>query len=424
MNTHAQRIRILLVEDDEEDYLVTRDLLSEIEGTSYDVEWVHSFESGLDCIKEHRHDINLFDYRLGRHTGLELLRHAVLSHCPAPTILLTGRGDHGVDQTAMSMGAVDYLVKGQINAPLLERSIRYALERKRVEAEREELNAKLLETARQLGMAEVATNVLHDVGNVLNSVSAIGHQLHDNIQQSCIGDIKNIAEMLHQHADNIGEYLTHDHKGRQIPDYLAKLGENLVIQNTRALDELMHLHANLDHVRRVIQTQQTFAKSRTHTEPAVPAELMDQALIINQAALDQDRIKVVRAYADLPQVMIDKHQVLQILVNLIRNASQALIALPSQPHQLTLGIQPCPDQQGYLRFQVCDTGVGIPAENLTRVFAQGFTTKKDGHGFGLHGSALAAKVMNGSLRAWSDGEGAGATFTLDLPLIPVEPTTP
>lgn len=423
MNTNAQRIRILLVEDDEDDYLVTRDLLSEIEGTTYDMEWVPSYESGLECMKEHRHDINLFDYSLGGHTGLELLRHAGLCHCPAPTILLTGYGDRGIDQEAMSMGAVDYLVKGQINAPLLERSIRYALEQKRVEAEREELNAKLLETARQLGKAEVATNVLHDVGNVLNSVSVISHQLHDNIQQSCIGDIKSIAEMLHHHADDIGEYLTHDHKGRQIPDYLAKLGENLLIQNTRALDELMCLHANLDHVRRVIQAQQTFAKSRTHTEPAVPAELMEQALIINQATLDQDRIQVVRAYAELPQVMIDRHQVLQILVNLIRNAHHAMTDLPGQPHQLTLGIQPCVDQQKYIRFQVCDTGVGIPVENLTRIFAQGFTTKKDGHGFGLHGSALAAKVMNGSLRAWSDGEGTGATFTLDLPMIPVEATT-
>ena len=121
--------------------------------------------------------------------------------------------------------------------------------------------------------------------------------------------------------------------------------------------------------------------------------------------------------------MIDKHQVLQILVNLIRNANHAMISLPGQLHQLTLGIQPCPDQQGHLRFQVCDTGVGIPPENLTRIFVQGFTTKKDGHGFGLHGSALAAKVMNGSLRAWSDGEGTGATFTLDFPMIPVEATT-
>ncbi len=423
MNTNAQRIRILLVEDDEDDYLITRDLLSEIEGNTYDVEWVSSYEAALERIGQHQHDINLFDYRLGGHTGLDLLRQAGLVHCPAPAILLTGQGDRGVDQEAMSMGAVDYLVKGQINAPLLERSIRYALERKRVKAERDELNAKLLETARQLGMAEVAINVLHDVGNVLNSVTVIGHQLQENIQNSCIGDIQSIAEMLHQHADDIGEYLTHDHKGRQIPDYLASLGENLVIQNTRALDELMCLHANLDHVRRVIQAQQTFAKSRTYTEPAAPSDLMDQALVINQAALDQDRIKVVRAYADLPQVMIDKHQVLQILVNLIRNANHAMISLPGQLHQLTLGIQPCVEQQGYLRFQVCDTGVGIPAENLTRIFAQGFTTKKDGHGFGLHGSALAATVMNGSLRAWSDDEGTGAVFTLDLPMIPVEATT-
>ncbi len=132
------KTRVLLVDDDEEDFLVTRDLFSEMEASGFSLDWVPSFEAGREKIESQEYDVYLLDYRLGARTGLELLEEARQKGCPAPMILLTGQGDHEVDLKAMEAGAADYLVKGRVEAPLLERSIRYALEKARnLEAQRE-----------------------------------------------------------------------------------------------------------------------------------------------------------------------------------------------------------------------------------------------------------------------------------------------
>ncbi|MBI5115636.1 response regulator [Candidatus Poribacteria bacterium] len=125
----ANRVKLLLVDDDEDDYIVTRDLLAEIEATRYHLEWASSYESALEAVGRNQHDVYLFDYRLGRHNGLDLLREAIARGSKAPMILLTGQGDREIDVEAMKAGAADYLVKGRIDSRLLERSIRYALER-------------------------------------------------------------------------------------------------------------------------------------------------------------------------------------------------------------------------------------------------------------------------------------------------------
>jgi len=127
------RIKVLLVDDDEDDYLLTKDLFSQISTLSYDLEWISSYGEAMKVIGRIRHDICLFDYRLGEYTGLDLLREAVSAGCKAPIILLTGQGDNGTDIEAIKRGAADYLSKSDITAPLLERSVRYAIERKRTE---------------------------------------------------------------------------------------------------------------------------------------------------------------------------------------------------------------------------------------------------------------------------------------------------
>ena len=117
-------VRILLVDDDEDDFVVTRDLLADSKRTSFVLDWVSGFDEAIDVIVSNAHDIYLIDYRLGEHNGLELLAHARASGCPAPLVLLTGQNDGEIDLAAMRAGAADYLVKGQIDAQLLERSIR------------------------------------------------------------------------------------------------------------------------------------------------------------------------------------------------------------------------------------------------------------------------------------------------------------
>jgi PAS domain S-box-containing protein len=139
-------VKVLLVDDDEDDYVLTRDWFEEMEGAKFELDWVASYDAALEAIARHQHDVYLFDYRLGDRNGLELLREAVENGCKAPIILLTGQGDHEVDIEAMKAGAADYLDKSQIGAPLLERSIRYAIERKQAEQKIRE-QAALLDVA-------------------------------------------------------------------------------------------------------------------------------------------------------------------------------------------------------------------------------------------------------------------------------------
>ncbi|MFQ5813551.1 MAG: ATP-binding protein [Anaerolineae bacterium] len=159
-------IRVLLVDDDEDDYIITRDLLSEIEGGGYDLEWVAAYDVAVEAIGHNQHDVYLIDYRLGERNGLELLREALRDGCKAPMILLTGQGDREVDIEAMEAGAADYLVKGQIDAPLLERSIRYAMEHKRAQ-EQIQREVQRLDVQREITQAVTSALDLRTVLDIL-----------------------------------------------------------------------------------------------------------------------------------------------------------------------------------------------------------------------------------------------------------------
>jgi signal transduction histidine kinase len=229
-----------------------------------------------------------------------------------------------------------------------------------------------------------------------------------------------IAALLREHAPHLGDFLTSDPRGKQIPTYLVGLADHLAQEWASVLSELDSLSNKIDHVRQIISMQQGFISVGGMQGPENLAELMDEALAINFASLERHSIEVTREYAEIPQVVVDRHLVLQILVNLISNAKYAILELEGRLHRLTLRVGLAEDRQGFVRLQVQDAGVGITREHLSRIFAQGFTTKKDGHGLGLHSGALAARMIEGSLSVHSDGEGQGATFTLDLPLKLVE----
>ncbi|HEV3021745.1 MAG TPA: HAMP domain-containing sensor histidine kinase, partial [Pirellulales bacterium] len=166
-----------------------------------------------------------------------------------------------------------------------------------------------------------------------------------------------------------------------------------------------------------VTTQQSYARMSGIIEDCDPARALDDAVRLNSSSFDRHGIVVVRDYAEVPKVALDKQKLIQILVNLIKNAKDSLVEGSSLERTLTLRTYVRDDG---LAIEVCDTGVGIARENLTRIFSHGFTTKKSGHGFGLHSCANAASEMGGSLAVRSDGPGKGATFTLELPFAPVE----
>jgi len=285
----------------------------------------------------------------------------------------------------------------------------------RLAAEREldRLNRRLIETSRQAGMAEVASGVLHNIGNVLNSVNVSATLVMDQIRGSKIGNLPKLGAMLRDHASDLAHYLTADPKGRRIPAYLISVSEALVEERTMMTEELGQLRKNIEHIRDIVAMQQNYAKVSGVVETVAIAELVEDALRMNADALDRGGFEVVTELEPELPVTVERHKVLQILVNLIRNAKHACESSSSSIKRVTLrAIR----EGARVRVSVADDGIGIPPENLTRIFAHGFTTKKDGHGFGLHSGALAAKELGGSLAVMSGGVGQGATFTLELPV--------
>jgi len=413
----TETVHLLLIEDEEDDAIIAHSLLSNIRGVDFKIDWVSSYEEAHASIVQSHHHVCLLDYCLGARTGLELLHNALQYGCKTPIIMMTGTTDRHIDFQAIQLGAADYLIKGQIDAPLLERVIRHARERKKAQVEREALHAKLLETSRQLGMADIAINILHNVGNVLTSINVSAGLICQSLRQSHVQEISLVATMLQTHHDQLGEFFTNDPKGKLIPQYLEELGKDLSSRVQQTVTEAESLVSKVNHVIQIINAQQNIAKPGGMQEPVRLADLVEQALMISRGELEEHHIEIIQEYTDLPQVVVDKHQVLQILVNLICNAKQAMMAQEREHHRLTLRIESCPEQEGFLQIQVTDSGVGIPSEHLTRIFAQGFTTKTKGNGIGLHSSAIAAKNCGGSLHAGSDGNGSGATFTLKLPNI-------
>jgi len=286
-------------------------------------------------------------------------------------------------------------------------------ERRLAEQELEQVHQQLLVASRQAGMAEVATNVLHNVGNVLNSVNVSASLVSERIAKSKCSKLGQVASLLTEHAGDLANFLA-GARGTHLPGYLRELAEDLVSERDTATAELSALCSNVEHIKEIVAMQQSYARRGGITETLDIRLLVEDSLRMNEGAFSRHGVTIVRDYEDVPLIDVDKHKVLQILVNVIRNAKYAC---QEGEKLVTVRIRAT---NASMLISVIDTGVGIPKANLDRIFSHGFTTRPDGHGFGLHSSALAAKALGGSLHAESAGPGQGATFTLALPLVSPE----
>jgi signal transduction histidine kinase len=278
--------------------------------------------------------------------------------------------------------------------------------------ELEDAQGRLVELSRRAGMAEIASGVLHNVGNVMNSVNVGASVAREAVTALPVEGLTRAVGLLDENADRLAEYLTADTVGRKLPDYLRKLGAALAEEKHRILRNIDQVSEHLEHMKKIIAAQQSYAKVNGVTEVCSLEEIAESALAINQAALRSAKIEVVRSYEKLPAVLADRHQIMQILVNLVSNGKHALEEVERPDRQLFVSIAKV---DGGIRIEVRDNGAGIASENLPRIFTHGFTTKKTGHGFGLHNCANAAQQMDGSLTVHSEGRGKGASFVLRLP---------
>lgn len=288
-------------------------------------------------------------------------------------------------------------------------------ERRRAELELEHIHRDFVDAARKAGMAEIATGVLHNVGNVLNSVNVSATMLTNLIKASKRPQLTQVVGLLEEHQEDLGEFITKDDKGKQVPRFLKVLSDHLAADERMLLEEARSLIDNVDHIKTIISTQQSYATSGGMVEPVDLNVLLDDASRLHSMSFGKHGIELRRDYADLPTLLVDKQRLLQIVINLIKNAKESLTSKTEGERVLTVHTRQVDDR---LRIGVSDTGIGIKKDQLEKIFSHGFTTKVSGHGFGLHSCANAATEMEGKLTVYSDGEMQGATFVLDLPFKP------
>lgn len=276
-----------------------------------------------------------------------------------------------------------------------------------------EQNKKLVDASHRAGKAEVATGVLHNVGNVLNSVNVSANMLRQRIEASPVSYLVQASAIVEENKNQLETFFLKDRRGKHFPQLLSQLTSSFQKERDAQLDEIQSLSDNINHIKEIVSLQQTSAKRSGFESHVTPEELFEDALRMNDSELRWCSTKIIKDFSNAPTLNTRKHDVIQILVNLIRNAHQAMEAAESDDVEIRLSIR---ELDGQVKFQVKDTGTGIDPENMSNMFQHGFTTKKNGHGFGLHSCANTAQELGGTLAVESEGTGKGATFILTLPI--------
>ncbi len=309
-------------------------------------------------------------------------------------------------------------VAGQTHLLLI---VRDTTARDDAERHMEEANQMLIDAAHLAGKAEIATSVLHNVGNVLTSISVLSTTLQERVSSNHVPSLRKVVGLLDSQQSRLGDFFDNDPRGRQLPVYLRSLSETLESEQDALMQELQTLDMNVDHAKRIVAAQQNLARGYCFEEETDLSEILENALAVVRASFDRHHVAVKLDLSETSSLVTDRHKLIQILVNLLTNAKDAILHLPVSERQIDVRVTPCDGDS--LRIDVRDNGIGIARDHLTRIFSQGFTTKPTGHGFGLHYCGLAASSLGGSLTVFSDGPGMGATFSLQIPLLRTAPET-
>ena len=369
----TQEFQILLIDDDEDDYIYLRDLFNDIQRTKYRVTWKSSYKEGLKALHLQRFDACLLDYRLGEHTGLDLLKEVQKLGFVCPIIILTGQGDFDLDVQAMQMGASEYLIKGQLTPPLLERSVRYTMKHAMDMEELKETKAQVLQQDRLASLGLLASSLAHEIGTPL-------------------GIIRSRAEMVAKKAP------------------------------TESLKQDMEtVTTQIDRITKLVNSLLNLAREKK-SEIAGPVSLnqaVQDVLNLLQHELERNGIALELNIPDNIWVKAESGPLGQVLLNLLVNAVHAIQKARSDgrkdPHKVTLAVK---NQGKDVIVSIADTGCGIPEKNMPQLFKPFFTTKEIGHGSGL-GLATSYKLVqswNGSIQAESPNQQdqLGAKFSVHL----------
>ena len=274
-----------------------------------------------------------------------------------------------------------------------------------------ETQKMLTDTAHRAGMAEIATGILHNIGNILNSVKVSSQILKEKVKSSKVNNLQKVLTLMEEHTDDLGKFITSNEKGKMLPPYLLKVGTALKTEQDNSLEELSTLHKGINHIEEIIAVQQSYAGVSGLIEKVKLSKMMDDVLKMHSEIFRKYKIKIIKKYSKTKPILIEKGKFIQVLVNLLKNAKESLETKDEKNRIISINISE--DDQHQI-IEIIDNGPGISKENLTKIFSYGFSTKKNGKGFGLHTSALAMTEMKGKLLAKSKGK--GAKFVMFVPI--------
>ncbi len=275
------------------------------------------------------------------------------------------------------------------------------------------------EIARASGMAEVATGVLHNVGNVVNSVNISAGIAQDGLRNTSLGILEDVIGLLDAHGADpatLQKFLTEDRRGKRLAESLNAIAKRVRQEHSDIDGELASLRDHVRHIIAIVTSQQAYARSMGVLEEVELGPFIEKAIALSGTSFSSKDIRVECSYGETSALRVEPHKLMQIVVNLLGNARHALAE--NDPGDRVIRVHAGLDGDDTIAISVADNGTGIAPENLARIFTHGFTTKVNGHGFGLHVSATAAIELGGKLTAKSEGLGTGATFLLTLPSQP------
>lgn len=382
-------VRVLLVDDDREDYLLTRALLSEIPRARFDLDWVSTYDKGLASICENKHDVYLIDYRLGERTGLELLEEARNQCTAGPIILMTGQGEFEIDQAALKAGAADFIEKYRLDAVMLERSIRYALRHHQYEAELEqEVQARTQQLQQEVNDRRRAEELLKETDRRKDEfLATLAHELRNPL-----APIRNALEIMRLAGDRVDASV----KARSMM-------ERQVAQMVRLIDDLLDV------------SRITTGKLRLAIEPLHLDEILASALEISQPLLAKAQLQFTMNSPEKPiKLQGDRVRLAQVFSNLLNNAAKY-----TEPGgSVSLSVEPADAQ---VSVTVKDTGVGISPELMPHLFDlftqvdRTMNRSQGGLGIGLALVRRLVEMHGGKVGVKSDGPGKGSEFVVTLP---------
>lgn len=414
INMNKNNLNILIADDDQVDRYQIKRLLKQSDLICECTE-VISVESAIKACDNAVFHCVIIDYQLPGQDGLDgiVLLHSKFPEIPI--IMSTGQGNEIVAVEAMKRGASDYILKKNLSADLLKKSIINVIEKLQLEKKLKKLNMQLIEFARRAGMSEVAESVLHNIGNILNSTNVTLVSMKEKMISDRLLRLKEIANLLEVGVEK-KKYIFSDEQGKLIPPYLSRLSDLLLSQQKEVVQELEKLDTHLQHITSIVLMQNEIAGFADISEKISTEELLKQAIQISGDVDAKNHVKITHRVQFKSDLLINRAKVLQILVSLLNNSKKALM-LNLSPVPKKIEVEICRSlEKEFFEIRVSDNGIGIEKEAVNKIFSIKYMDKKIGQGFGLHMSAIAAREMNGKLMVESPGLNQGAVFTLFLPL--------